>query len=297
MIHFINETLFKKVRRVSIQGFRREQLCTLGKKSERCRVATLLYDSKSFGEHNLNVKSRYNQDTSTLNLVIRSNIRNTFDATVIAFAIPYNGYLVAPKAVNYRYRNALSITVTEDMVKLHPELEGFEKILYGVVEVHAAAIVDPTHKKHVEKVFVNIISKVPEAPQGKNFSIMIAKNNRLPEVKDGETIPVSKQIFIGHSIRDWNVNTEAPAREIPWVIMNDPTTKPVKRSNDTKRPRGQKSKSDKNTSVGRPRGRYKTSNVTESPVKDYSKSSYDDGGESYGKYPAKTKKELKNKHR
>lgn len=217
MLYYVNKKYFKSKSRPKIHGFGRCQMFTLGSETERVRLCSFMRYGLTMEDYNLNVKSTFDKETKSMRVLIRSTDRNKWDATIVLFAVPYNGMLIPDKSKKniYRFREVVTIPINEGMIEEYPELKNYEKIAYGIAEVHTS-VLDSDCENHVDKIFINIISK--DGENSSNCSIMVSKNRRYnPDNPDEKPYYVSSRLVDG-----WRTGNETPTREIPYTIYGYP---------------------------------------------------------------------------
>lgn len=305
MLIFINEELFKTVKKPHIEGFRKTQIRTIGSDEYDLRVCTFLYDGDDINSHRLNIKC--NATDNEPNVVIRSNERNTFDATIAVMAIPFNGVLLKSKVENFRFRKTIIIPVTDDIANSYPAAAGYEYIFYCIVEPNINTLIVENHARFTDKIRVSIITKVPGEETG--------VNHILDFVKDEENL-VSK-----YTEKTWNTERcrETQPMEIPFKVYL-----PMRRDSgdgNTNKPKNNgKYNNNKNTgyhknnngiSNGGYSNNYNNTNDRKSfnknhnneryekPVRRDRDRSYDEGYDidGGGRYPAKKQKTMNNRNK
>lgn len=307
MLIFINEELFKTVKKPHIEGFRKTQIRTIGSDDYDLRVCTFLYDGEDINSHRLNIKC--NATDNEPNVVIRSNERNTFDATIAVMAIPFNGVLLKSKVENFRFRKAIIVPVTDDIANSYPEAAGYEYIFYCIVEPNVNTLIMENHARFTDKIRVSIITKVLGEESG--------VNHILDFYKDGENL-VSK-----YTEKTWNTERcrETQPMEIPFKVYlpmrhdgGDGNTNKLQRNNakNNRNINGgyHKNSGNVSTSGGYSNGynntndrkstnKNRNNDKYEKPVRRDRDHSYDEGFDidGGGRYPAKKQKTMNNRNK
>ena len=300
MLIFINEELFKTVKKPHIEGFRKTQIRTSGSDDYDLRVCTFLYDGEDINDHRLNIKC--NVTDNEPNVVIRSNERNTFDSTIAIMAIPFNGVLLKSKVENYRFRKTIIVPVTDDIANSYPAAAGYEYIFYCIVEPNINTLIVENHARFTDKIRVSIITKVLGEDSG--------VNHILDFYKDGENL-VSK-----YTEKTWNTERcrETQPMEIPFKVYlpvrhEGGDTNNTGPRNNTKTNRNSNGGYHKNNGNGGYNNNYsnndrksfnKNANERyEKPVRRDRDRSYDEGfdNDGGGRYPAKKQKTMNNRNK